>query len=138
MSNVSTWAGQGSWPAEATSVAAARDFVSRHVTRREGAAMAAEVTLVVSELATNAVLHARTRFIVTVCRTRGGDLLTVQDGSPQPPVAARLPVSPMEEHGRGLHVVETCSSEWGLTRETGGGKSVWATFATAAPEAMQA
>lgn len=139
MSDVSTWAGQGYWPAETSSVAAARAFVCRHVTRRECPALAAQVSLVVSELATNAVVHARTPFVVTVGGTHGAVFLSVRDASPLLPAASRLPVSAMQQQqGRGLHVVETCSSNWGFTRETGGGKSVWATFDTAAPQAMEA
>lgn len=137
MSAVSTWAGQGSWPADAASVAAAREFVCRHVRRHEGPRLAAEVGLVVSELATNAVLHARTPFVVTVGRTQGGIFLSVRDRSPLLPVTSRLPTT-TQLHGRGLHVVDACSSDWGFTREPGGGKSVWATFDTAAPQAMEA
>jgi len=80
------------------------------------------VYLLVSELVTNAVLHARSAITVHVEGT--GDLLRVQvdDSSPVPPVRrearADLP------GGRGLVLLDALAGRWGVLTG-GGGKSVW-------------
>ena len=108
------------FPAELGSVAEARRFV------REALAELPEdacygVTLVVSELATNALLHAATGFEVSVQRD-GNVRLTVADGDPAPPV--RRDVSPTDTSGRGLHLIEQLCIRWGV-EPVDGGKCVW-------------
>jgi two-component sensor histidine kinase len=111
------------FPAELSSVAAARRFVRAALDglpddRRDG------LTLVVSELATNALLHAATGFEVTV-RWNGSVRIDVSDGSPTMPV--RRPATPREVTGRGLQLVEELCSRWGADARDGG-KSVWCEF----------
>ena len=81
-----------------------------------------DVELVVSELVTNAVVHAATPFLVrvVVARTIHVD---VTDGSGAPPV--RLPATSGHPGGGGLGVVEACACRWGF-EELVGGKVVWA------------
>jgi anti-sigma regulatory factor (Ser/Thr protein kinase) len=78
--------------------------------------------LLVSELVTNAVLHAGTSIVVEV-RVDGERVrVAVQDLSttfPQPRVAADDAT-----RGRGLQLVDALSSSWGWEL-TAGGKSVW-------------
>ncbi|QNP69274.1 SpoIIE family protein phosphatase [Streptomyces roseirectus] len=78
--------------------------------------------LMVSELVTNAVRHARGR-PVTVRLVRGETLLCeVDDADHELPTL--LDAGALDETGRGLRVVSTLAREWGASR-SGAGKSVW-------------
>ncbi|MFF7988224.1 ATP-binding protein [Kitasatospora xanthocidica] len=86
--------------------------------------------VVVSELVTNAVLHARVprgRRIAVRFESASGHLrIEVHDASSEKP-AIRRPVSPDDSSGRGLRLVEALSVEWGCApRPEGIGKIVWA------------
>jgi signal transduction histidine kinase len=85
-----------------------------------------DARLVVTELATNAIKHARGRFVVRL--TRDGDLarLAVTDSSPFLP-SPRADVS-LATGGRGVHLVASLSRRWGATTHDGG-KTVWADLA---------
>jgi anti-sigma regulatory factor (Ser/Thr protein kinase) len=83
---------------------------------------ATAVELLVSELATNAVRHARTSFEVAIwvgSKTR----VEVSDGSPVPPRRSVGPGSG-DEGGRGLILVDRLALAWGF-HLTGHGKTVW-------------
>jgi anti-sigma regulatory factor (Ser/Thr protein kinase) len=86
------------------------------------------VYLLVSELVTNAVLHARSpvtvRLETTVHRETGEGVLRVQveDASPIPPVR-RVPRGD-RPGGRGLQLLDTLAARWGVLFG-GTGKSVW-------------
>jgi anti-sigma regulatory factor (Ser/Thr protein kinase) len=78
--------------------------------------------LCLSEVVTNAVLHARTRVHVTVSGTGDRVRVEVADGSPVKPVRrAFVEVSPT---GRGLHLLDRLASSWGIEM-TEDGKTVW-------------
>ncbi len=81
-----------------------------------------------SELATNAMLHARTPFTVSLEQLVRVVLLTVQDGSPSAP--ERVDAQVMDTQGRGMLLVDHTSHDWGVTEGPGGSKSVWASFVT--------
>jgi two-component sensor histidine kinase len=81
---------------------------------------------VVSELATNAVVHAATAFTVNLSRLDDVLTLTVEDGSPGFPRQFG-PGAELAPGGRGLRIVEALSTAWGVTDKVTG-KSVWATF----------
>jgi anti-sigma regulatory factor (Ser/Thr protein kinase) len=106
----------------AASVAAARHFVASVLdgwsTEKRQLA-----ELMVSELATNAVKHARSCFSVELHRERDGTVyVEVADrGSGVP--RQRHP-APLDPHGRGLLIVEAFADEWGTVRRNGG-KTVW-------------
>ena len=87
-----------------------------------------DVRLVASELATNAVQHARTPFVVTLSEMDGVVRLAIRDGSPVPPVRSYQQV--IDLGGRGLVLVERLSHEWGARTDVSGSKSVWASFVT--------
>jgi anti-sigma regulatory factor (Ser/Thr protein kinase) len=80
-----------------------------------------------SELVTNALLHARPPLTVRVRGTREHPRVEVRDGSAEVPI---LPlVVPGEEDllltfGRGLGIVASCSTAWGVELEEDG-KTVW-------------
>jgi hypothetical protein len=107
-------------------VGLARDFVCRHLVVHHLAHPVDDVRLVVSELATNAVVHAQTPFGVSLSRVPGSVLLAIRDESESPPV----PSAPddMDIRGRGLMIVELLSREWGTRTDDHGFKSVWASF----------
>jgi anti-sigma regulatory factor (Ser/Thr protein kinase) len=89
------------------------------------------ITLLVSELATNAVLHAHTPFDVVV-RHRGGRVrVSVADENPATPVLKDYGVDAVT--GRGMQLVAALASDWG-TEAAKGGKSVWFEMAAEADE----
>lgn len=85
--------------------------------------------LLMSELVTNAVEHARSRVVVTVGRRGRGLHLTVADELSTPPRLVRLtrprPGQPLDDRGRGLQTVSAIATAWG-TLPTRSGKIVWA------------
>ncbi len=126
MTDPTSWSRSAAWPCEPSSVAAARAFVAAQLGPVGPVASLDDALVVVSELVTNVVLHARTPVRVTVGQLRGSVFVSVRDTSPRPLFAQRLPIS--ATHGRGLHVVDACSLAWGVNEEAAGGKSVWASF----------
>ncbi|PWJ47859.1 Histidine kinase-like ATPase domain-containing protein [Quadrisphaera granulorum] len=114
------------YPPQAASVRASRHFVVGVLEASGRAAMADDVGLVVSELAANAVLHARTDFDVVIYEVDGGVRVSIRDRSPALPVLVAPSASSMS--GRGLALVERLVSRWGAgpsTSSSVGGKSVW-------------
>ncbi|MEV6172661.1 ATP-binding protein [Streptomyces sp. NPDC051954] len=85
------------------------------------------VTLVISELATNAIRHARRpgRTVDVALTYDGAKTIEIEvaDGSPHHPV--RKPYDPDATSGRGLLLVEALSDAWEV-REREFGKAVWA------------
>lgn len=77
---------------------------------------------VVSELVTNAILHARTPFSVKV--TKRGDSIRVDVSDQSSEVPAPRPYDNSEVTGRGLHIVEAMTDRWGFF-SVPGGKTVW-------------
>jgi len=79
------------------------------------------VTLLVSELVTNVVLHAGTPCELAI--SAGRDLrVEVADGNPSPPIAKHYDTDAAS--GRGLHLLEVLSDRFG-TDLTPDGKRVW-------------
>ena len=112
--------------AEPQSAGRARDFVCLHLAAHQLSHLAEAVRSVVSELATNAVVHAGTPFSVTLSSEDGCVRLAVRDGATSTPV--RSTPGELETCGRGLVLVEMLSRQWGVSPDREGGKSVWATF----------
>jgi anti-sigma regulatory factor (Ser/Thr protein kinase) len=108
------------------SASTARDFVSVYLRAHGFEYLVDDVQLVVSELATNAVNHAKTPFTLTLCLREGLIHLDLADEGDGLPVVA----TPTEQdtNGRGLMLVERLSDEWGSTRRGDGTKNVWASF----------
>jgi anti-sigma regulatory factor (Ser/Thr protein kinase) len=76
--------------------------------------------LLVSELATNAVVHAATPFGVRLSHSEQAVTIEVSDFSAGKPVER----APNPDGGRGLGIVAAISSEWGV-RSEGAGKVVF-------------
>lgn len=117
------------FPPDAEAPGAARRLVTEILSSwGQGSAVIQDAQLVLSELATNAVVHARTKFTVGVRTDERGLRISVSDASPAQPMVRALPAEsePMATFGRGLHLVAMLSNgSWGIER-TPGGKSVWA------------
>jgi anti-sigma regulatory factor (Ser/Thr protein kinase) len=77
--------------------------------------------LLVSELVTNAVVHAMTPCTITVDVTEGCIRVAVADGAAEGPA---VPVAYRAESGRGLIVLANLAERWGWS-PTAGGKEVW-------------
>ena len=123
------WSHQQNFPSELRSVPGARHFVCTHLIEHRILYLVEDVRLVVSELATNAVRHAKRPFTVTLEQVDQQVKLTVADGSPvRPARPVRHAADVMHTSGRGLSIVDLVSRDWGVTRRAGETKSVWATF----------
>jgi anti-sigma regulatory factor (Ser/Thr protein kinase) len=85
-----------------------------------------DLELVVSELATNATLHAKTAFTVGLYAFDQTLLLEVEDGSLDWPT--EVSAHALDTHGRGLTIVSLFCRDWGVDLLTAGGKLVWAEF----------
>jgi signal transduction histidine kinase len=85
--------------------------------------LAEDAMIVVSELATNAVRHARSGLAVTLTSTQLGVRITVTDSSGQLPVLHRA--APSDRTGRGLELVDRLANRWGVAPGPAG-KTVWA------------
>ena len=109
-------------PPKSTSPARARRFVGDTLAgwRVEGGD---DVVLIVSELVTNALLHARTQMTVRLDDERDGTIrLAVTDGSPQALQERHFSID--SGTGRGLRLVGSLATEWGVEWHDGG-KAVW-------------
>jgi len=126
----SQWSREAEWPGTPESVGLAREFVARLLAENELPGLVDEAQLVASELATNAVRHARTPFVVSLERIDGHVTISVRDGSSVVPVVE--PPGHLATRGHGLMMVNALSLKWGVTVTTDGGKSVWARFETPA------
>lgn len=110
--------------AEPRSVGRARRFCAATLEAwGAGSEVVDTCVLLVSELSTNAILHARTPFTVTITRE---PVLRVEvlDGDPRLPHPRDY--GPEASSGRGLHLVERLAHSSGTVLHEGrGGKSVW-------------
>jgi anti-sigma regulatory factor (Ser/Thr protein kinase) len=114
-----------SLPPATTSSRSARRFVLDALARWGRSDLADTAAVVVSELVTNAVVHARTTCRVTLRLTADAVRIEVGDDGPGAP-ELREP-SPSRPGGRGLRLVATLSRAWGSVVATDGrGKVVWA------------
>ena len=80
------------------------------------------IALLVTELATNAVLHARTPFQLSLESRPGHVRICVEDQSTDRPAVRRYDSDAVT--GRGLALVEQLASSWGVDT-TPTGKVVW-------------
>jgi len=129
-------------PAAPQSAGAARRFAAAMLAEWGLADHCDGVDLVVSELITNALLHARSysrsdpkasvRLELEYDAGGGTLVCRVGDGSPLPPTPEQA--GDTAESGRGLLLVEALSSAWDWSPAPGGGKVVWARFDLRRPE----
>ena len=107
--------------------ASARHFAVAALRRWGIAGLADDVALVVTELAANAVRHARSGFTVILSArpSRPGVIrISVRDASPlrsSGVAGSPLPVAPLH----GLGAVNAMASHWGVESLGSSGKTVW-------------
>ncbi|WP_251096514.1 SpoIIE family protein phosphatase [Streptomyces sp. Caat 7-52] len=84
--------------------------------------------LVTSEIVTNALIHADSDVDLRLREYPDHLRLEVRDTDPTPPIPTAITLtaetSQHTEHGRGLHIVDALSTEWG-NAPTGRGKTIW-------------
>jgi two-component sensor histidine kinase len=76
--------------------------------------------LLVSELVTNSLIHAGGLIDVHARLSAESLRVEVGDGSERLP-QRRVP----DRHGRGLHIVDSLATAWGVVPHDGRGKSTW-------------
>jgi len=114
-------------PGDATAPAQARRAARRQLVAWDREGLVDAVVLAVSELVTNAVLHARSQPLLGLVLLEDPVRIRVEvsDGSPTVPRQRRY--SGTSATGRGLGLVEALSETWG-TERTPTGKLIWAVF----------
>ena len=115
--------------ASAEAPRASRHFVMQTLEALEGTLLIDDVGLVVTELATNAIVHAHSPFTVTVGSSGGAVRIEVGDSSMILP-SMQTP-SPYAIGNRGLALIDALTSAWGVL-PTNDGKIVWAHLTRAA------
>jgi CheY-like chemotaxis protein len=111
-------------PRNRQSVGRARDFVRGVLSAWGVSDVSEDALLVVSELVTNAILHADSDCELRLSSTQSAVRIEVADegtGTPEPQLPALDDV-----HGRGLYLVGALTTAWGVQRAPDGGKLVWA------------
>jgi hypothetical protein len=99
--------------------AAARHFAVATLNAWGAGDLAGDVALVVTELAANAIVHARSAF--TVILSVHGDVLRISVRDTVPLDGAGLRAAPLH----GLAVVDALASRWGVESLGNAGKTVW-------------
>lgn len=108
-------------------VAAGRRFTRDTLTAWQHTDLAHTACLLVSEILTNAVQHARHAIGLRLHYTAREIIAEITDDNPQLPQRT-MPV-PADETGRGLTLVEALATTWGA-RPSRSGKTVWFTLTT--------
>jgi anti-sigma regulatory factor (Ser/Thr protein kinase) len=122
-------------PCERRSVRASRRALDRLLRARGWSDVDIQwAQLAVSELVSNAVVHARSDLIVRI-RVNGRVRLEVSDRDARAAVVPRA-VEPDCQGGRGLQLVAQVSRRWGVARGAGG-KTVWCEVERRGPELAQ-
>ena len=111
--------------ARPTAVAQARDLIRDRLLAWGLHGLADVVELLVSELVTNALRYGIAPFGLRMTRDAANVMVEVSDGNPTVPRLRNVQVG--DEGGRGLHLVDELSADWGV-RTHPQGKTVWFTL----------
>jgi serine phosphatase RsbU (regulator of sigma subunit)/anti-sigma regulatory factor (Ser/Thr protein kinase) len=109
--------------AELEAVPQARRFTAAALAA-EGPGRVQDAELIVTELVTNALLHAGLPATLRISRRGSRVRIEVEDAGRQMPVMGPQNTETMT--GRGLSLVATLADGWGIDPSPGGGKIVWA------------
>jgi anti-sigma regulatory factor (Ser/Thr protein kinase) len=121
-------ADQRSFPAHRDSVRAARHYVTGLLGEGADEAAACDTAIIATELAANAVLHARSGFTLTVSRSATVTRIAVRDNAPVAAAEDGATGGGVPFHvltGHGLSVVAQLASRWAVD-PLPDGKVVWA------------
>lgn len=111
-------------PPSTDSVPRARRYVRKALAESDPPADVDTATLLVSELVTNAILHARSDVILWVHSEAGEVRIEVHDESGHYPRQHTFSAS--SATGRGLRLIESLAKRWGVDPDPDGtGKTVW-------------
>ena len=113
-------------PADASGATRARELARQQLAGSQSPEVLDTVTLVVTELVTNAVLHAQTDLRLMIETRHGRVRIAFEDHAPSLP--QRVDAEPDALTGRGLALVEHLSSSWGVDASASG-KVVWSEIA---------
>lgn len=124
----------GRFPGDLAAVKDARDWLSRRLAlSRVPDSPAHDALLILSELATNVLLHAPaetrgTAFLVSVFVSGNCLRISVRaNGGAPAPILRPVPPTPEAEHGRGLFLVNALATTWGA-EHTRQGQAVYFTL----------
>ena len=109
-------------PAELKSVSQARRFLRDALEKWKVTGFELAAPQVLTELVTNAALHARSAYTVHLRAEPDAVLIEVTDSSPALPQARHY--GPGATTGRGIALVEALSAAWGV-QSSPTGKTVW-------------
>lgn len=122
-------------PPQTSSVRAARAFARERCSTADLRPPACDlVVLLVSELVTNAIVHAGSEARLAI--TTSGSSLRVEVGDDSPVHPRVLALGPAAPHGRGVGFVARLATSWGV-RDEPVGKVVWFTVEAVAGELQQ-
>ena len=106
------------YPFSRQAPAAARHFTVATLDAWGAGDLTGDAALVVTELAANAILHARSAFTVSLSAHDDLVRISVRDASP---LAGGLRAAPLH----GLAAVDALASRWGVESHGNAGKTVW-------------
>jgi two-component sensor histidine kinase len=86
------------------------------------------VVLSMTELVTNSIKHGAGPIDVGLTHDSDNLLLVVSDTSEDMPTRREMAVN--VETGRGILILESLATQWGIRPEPAGGKTVWCEFAS--------
>jgi hypothetical protein len=112
-----------SFAADSDAPRRARRFVIETLRRWGELRLVDDAAIVVTELATNAVVHAQSELVVAVQQSDESVVLSVRDASSIPPQPRHPSLTAFR--GRGLEIVASIATKWGADA-VGDGKVVWA------------
>lgn len=111
------------FPASSEQVAQARTFVKDHLKDHPDREI---VSLLTSEVTTNAVQHSGTRFFgltITRLASEGLRVVVTDEGWTGTPHLGHRGTD--AESGRGMRIIERMAARWGVVRRPGIGTAVW-------------
>ncbi len=112
------------FPADGAAAADARRLLTDALRRMgHGSRFVDDARLIITELAANAVVHARSPFTVSIRSENSTVRIFVRDGSEVAPALREASLT--APSGRGLRLVATLASRWGVDPASDG-KVVWA------------